>query len=120
MATKRPKAKTKRTPRTLLMPGEFKTGPIIVVAPLKITEGGSLRGHIKYTLTTTRHDADWQIEIEWIGKEMESHLVSLPSPVCLAIYRQRETIIKQSLKARGRKSFETAKHNARQREGAQE
>jgi len=116
---RRQKKVTKRTPRKLLMPGELCCGPTIIIAPLPMVEGGILRGHIKYILTTRRHDEDWQIELEWIDKDMGSHIVRLPDAVTQAIYRHRDQIIAKSLKARGMKAHMTATMNAREREQAE-
>lgn len=82
MTTKRRKTKraANRKSKTLLMPGELCIGPSIIIAPLAPEEGGSLRGHIKYTLTTRRRDEDWQIELEWIDGGV-ADLVSKPAGI---------------------------------------
>ncbi len=112
MTTKRKKA-TNRKPRTLVMPGELVCGPSIIIAPLSPEEGGSLRGHIKYTLTTRRHDDEWQIDLEWIDRDLKGQIVKLPTAVTQAIYRQRDQIIDKSLKARGKKAHDTRVMNLR-------
>jgi len=55
-----------RRPRTrLLLPGQFHKSST-VVAPIKLAEGGILKGNIKYILDTWRTDGQWKIFLQWI------------------------------------------------------
>ena len=114
--------KTKTRPR-LLLPDQFHKGPSTIVAPVKLSEGGILKGHVKYILDTWRNEGNWSIDIQWIemrGNDIVPVVVHLPHQVAEAIARQREAILKESRKSGARKAFETAKHNAREQEASSE
>ncbi|MFA5186442.1 MAG: hypothetical protein WC551_08205 [Patescibacteria group bacterium] len=64
--------RTKRTKRTTkprregLLPNQYHQGPVTVVAPFRIEEGGILRGVRKYIVETWRTEGEWSMEIQWI------------------------------------------------------
>jgi hypothetical protein len=107
-----------RRPRTrLLLPGQFHKSST-VVAPIKLAEGGILKGNIKYILDTWRTDGQWKIALQWIEQRQEGLVpivIELPHQVVEAISRQRDQIVTESRKAGAKKAFETSKAKAHDR-----
>jgi hypothetical protein len=107
-----------RRPRTrLLLPGQFHKSST-VVAPIKLAEGGILKGNIKYILDTWRTDGQWKIFLQWIEQRQEGLVpivIELPHQVVEAISRQRDQIVTESRKAGAKKAFETSKAKAHDR-----
>jgi len=105
-------------PRTrLLLPGQFHKSST-VVAPIKLAEGGILKGNIKYILDTWRTDGQWKIALQWIEQRQEGLVpivIELPHQVVEAISRQRDQIVTESRKAGAKKAFETSKAKAHDR-----
>lgn len=121
--------KTKRTKRTTkprregLMPNEYHQGPVTVVAPFRLEEGGILRGERKYIVETWRKEGEWSVEIQWIetrGDHLTPIVVQLPHKVCERLAAQRETILKQSRRAGHQKAHATATAKLRESEGTAE
>lgn len=92
----------------MALPDEVICGPTVVVVPVPISQGGSLRGVLEYLVTTRRNPVgDWSIIIKQFDQADTATVIRLPDAVCKTIFRHKDTAIAKCRTAAGHKAAAT-------------
>lgn len=110
------KQKRTRKSRVLLIPGQYQQGPSVVLVPLPIERGGTLRQEsLIYNVWTKRQpNGEFEIGVQFVDVDGQTGRTFIAPPgVAARIYEQRDRIIDQCNSERAKKAHETKKMTRR-------
>ena len=111
---RQPKTKRTRKARVLLIPGQYQQGPSVVVVPLPVERGGTLRKEsLIYNVWTKRQpNGDFEIGVQYVDVDGSTGRTFIAPPgVAARIFEQRDRIIDDCNRDRAKRAQETKKLN---------